>query len=67
MKTVMGPVTPTITSGWQARTAKTTAPRTEDRRTSFTPYCISVFVNMSREKARAGRILSVRVSEPHPI
>lgn len=37
--------------------ANTTAPSTEAKRTSFTPYCIPVFVNMSSEKARAGIIL----------
>ena len=57
MKTVMGPVTPTMTSGWQASKENTTAPSTDARRTSLTPYCMLVLVNMSREKASAGKML----------
>jgi hypothetical protein len=51
------PVTPTITRGWAAKTEKTTEPRTEARRTSLTPKLMSVLVNISSEKARAGKIL----------
>lgn len=54
---MIGPVTPTMTKGWQARMAKTMAPSTEAKRTSLTPYCIPVLVNMSSENARAGIIL----------
>ena len=53
----MGPVTPTMTSGWQAKSENTPHASTEDRSTSLTPYELWVFVNMSREKARAGRML----------
>jgi hypothetical protein len=50
-------VTPTITRGWAAAMAKTTAPRTDARRTSLTPKLMFVLENMSREKASAGRML----------
>ena len=50
-------MTPTITRGWAAAMAKTTAPRTDARRTSLTPKLMFVLENMSREKASAGRML----------
>lgn len=56
------PVTPTITSGWHAAREKTTDASTDDRRTSLTPKLWSVFANMSKLKARAGRILYNRQS-----
>ena len=63
------PVTPTITSGCAAKREKTTEPSTEANRTSLTPKLIAVFANMSKEKARAGRILDgksvVSSSSPH--
>jgi len=36
---------------------KTTAPNTEARSTSFTPKLMLVFANISKEKARAGKML----------
>lgn len=56
------PVTPTMTNGWAAKSAKTTAPSTEDSRTSLTPKLSAVLENMSNEKASAGRMLLVTVN-----
>jgi hypothetical protein len=56
------PVTPTITSGWHAAREKTRDASTDDRSTSLTPKLWSVFANMSRLKARAGRMLRRRQS-----
>jgi hypothetical protein len=54
---VIGPVTPTIVNGCAANNEKTTAAKTEERRTSFTPKLDLVLANISNENARAGRIL----------
>jgi hypothetical protein len=51
------PVTPTMTRGWAAAKENTTAAKTDAKRTSLTPKLPSVFSNMSKEKARAGRML----------
>ena len=57
----MGPVTPTMTRGCAEKREKMTQAMTEERRTSLTPYELCVLVNMSREKARAGRMLVKRL------
>ena len=56
-----------MTSGCAAKREKTTEPSTEANRTSLTPKLMAVLANMSKEKARAGRILygqSVLSSSP---
>lgn len=46
-----------MTIGCAANNENTTAPRTEARRVSLTPYSVPILWNMSNEKARAGKML----------
>jgi hypothetical protein len=51
-----------MVKGWAAKSEKTTAAKTDERRTSLTPKLDFVFANISKENARAGRMLDI-VSE----
>lgn len=62
VKSLYIPVTPTITIGCAANIEKTKAPRTDARRVSLTPYSVPILWNMSKEKARAGKMLDLCVS-----
>jgi hypothetical protein len=46
-----------MTSGCAAKNEKATDPSTDASNTSLTPYSVPVFWNISKENARAGRIL----------
>ena len=55
-KTVMGPVTPAIQSGWAPKKEKMNAAMNEERSTSDTPYCCVVSIK-SNENAMPGSTL----------
>ena len=56
LRTVIGPVTPAMHSGWAPNTEKMKEAINDDSRTSDTPYCWVVSIK-SREKAMPGRTL----------
>jgi hypothetical protein len=57
LKTVMGPVTPAMVSGWAPNTEKMNAAMKDARRTSETPYW-PVLSMRSRENAMPGKTLA---------
>lgn len=59
LKTVIGPVTPAITSGCAPKTEKMNAGMKEANRTSSTPYFDVVSIRSS-ENAMPGRTLKLR-------
>ena len=57
-RTVIGPVTPAIQSGWAPNTENMKEAMNDERRTSDTPYCCVVSIR-SRENAMPGNTLRI--------
>ncbi len=60
----IGPVTPTITSGWPANSDMKTPPSAEARMTSTTPSCPSVESEITAPNVTAGPMEEKNTNRP---